>query len=320
MNTMNIKELKSLAKERGLKRYSRLRKAELVNMLNDAPRVVSQQGFNPPVSIKTDLIDFNTPSKKWKILPIKRRRKMEFDNSKLQKPITPTNKINSRINRMWNKFIDLVPEPIKNKTTEAFTNFKNKINDLYKQYYKPKTWEYKIHKVDETYNKKFNCWFDDYQVELSKTAVDIDPVKIFMAILNKVKEERGLVNGDKIRLIVSHKSWVKHFSSGLLNVNEGLEEMMANKCGNFVEYKEVPLNEVKIEVQSFKIPRGKGRLHVAKNTLGRKKCIITIKNGDSTCLARAITTSLANNNKQKWSRMTLISHVIKSPRKIRVST
>ena len=78
--------------------------------------------------------------------------------------------------------------------------------------------------------------------------------------------------------------------------------MMANKCGNFVEYKEVPLNEVKIEVQSFKIPRSKGRLHVAKNTLGRKKCIITIKNGDSTCLARAIVTAVGHATSNKWSK------------------
>ena len=83
-----------------------------------------------------------------------------------------------------------------------------------------------------------------------------------MRILNKVKQERDLITGDKIRLIISHDVWSKPYSSGLLNVNEGLEKMIADKCGNFVEYKEVPLNEVKIEVQSFKIPRGKGRLHV----------------------------------------------------------
>ena len=59
---------------------------------------------------------------------------------------------------------------------------------------------------------------------------------------------------------------------------------------------------VKIEVQSFKIPRGKGRLHVAKNTVARKNCIITIKNDDSTCLARAIVTAVANINKTKWSK------------------
>ena len=89
-----------------------------------------------------------------------------------------------------------------------------------------------------------------------------------MAILNKVKQERGLVDGDNIRLIVSHNTWRCPYSTSLLSINNNLEEMMANKISQFVEYKEIPLSDVKIEVHSIKIPRGKGRLHVAKNTCG----------------------------------------------------
>ena len=37
MNTMKVVELKALARERGLKGYSRLRKAELINMLDTKP-------------------------------------------------------------------------------------------------------------------------------------------------------------------------------------------------------------------------------------------------------------------------------------------
>ena len=85
-------------------------------------------------------------------------------------------------------------------------------------------------------------------------------------------------------------------------MNEGFEEMMAFKCGNFVEYKSVPLNEVKIEVQSFKIPRGKGRLTTVKTNLPSKRCVISIKNDDTTCLARAIVTATANINKDMWSK------------------
>ena len=117
-------------------------------------------------------------------------------------------------NRLINKEIDELQTKGEN-IIDMIDEIVNKTKILKTQ---PKTWEHNIHKVEETYNKKFNCWFDDYQVELSTTAVDIDPVKVFMTILNKVKEERGLVNGDKIRLIVSHKSLVKFFSSGLLKV------------------------------------------------------------------------------------------------------
>ncbi len=160
---------------------------------------------------------------------------------------------------------------------------------------------YKIHKVHEAFNRKYRTWFDEYKVELDKNGIDIDPITVFMDILNIVKKERDLVDGDKIRLIVSHDLWAKPNSSGLLNVNDGLEKMMASKLGQFAEYKSVSLDEVKIHVQSYKIPRGKSRLHIAKNTISRKKCVISIKNDDSTCLARAIVTAYANINKHKWT-------------------
>ena len=60
--------------------------------------------------------------------------------------------------------------------------------------------------------------------------------------------------------------------------------------------------ELKLRSKVLKYLRGKGRLHVAKNTISRKMCIITIKNDDSTCLARAIVTAVANINKTKWTK------------------
>ena len=155
----------------------------------------------------------------------------------------------------------------------------------------------------ENYNKKFQSWFDEYKIEVDNTATDIDISKVLIDILNEVKKDHNLVDGDKIRLIVEHNSWFKPWSSLLLAINtsKGWEEVMAENGSQFLEYKEVPLNELTITVQSFKVPRGKGRLHVARNTVARKKCIITIKNDDSTCLARAIVTAMANTNKTKWS-------------------
>ena len=69
----------------------------------------------------------------------------------------------------------------------------------------------------------------------------------------------------------------------------------------YVEYKAVPLNEVVVEVQSTKIPRGKGRLTITKDNSDRKRCIITVKNSNTMGLARAIVTAHANINKNKWT-------------------
>ena len=44
-----------------------------------------------------------------------------------------------------------------------------------------------------------------------------------------------------------------------------------------------------------------GRLRVMKSNLNQKKSVITIKNDDSICLARAIVTAVANINKTQWT-------------------
>ena len=64
----------------------------------------------------------------------------------------------------------------------------------------------------------------------------------------------------------------------------------------------MPWDEVTIEVQSTKIRRGTGRsIKITSDNSGRKRCIITIKNSDTMCLARAIVTAHANINKMKWT-------------------
>ena len=70
----------------------------------------------------------------------------------------------------------------------------------------------------------------------------------------------------------------------------------------YVEYKEVPLDEVKVEIQSTRIPRGKGRhTKITKDNTARKRCIITIISNNMMCLARSIVTAHANLNKTKWT-------------------
>ena len=215
VNTMTVKELKVIARERGIKGYYKLRKADLIQMLNDTP-------IPTPRPIK---VERPVPAPR----PIKVERPVPTPRPiKVERPVP-------------------APRPI--KTERPIPTPRSKQIVL-----KPEVEDYKIYKVYEAFNQKFRAWFDEYKVELGEIADDTDPIKVFMRVLNKVKLERKLMDGDKIRLIISHDVWAKPYSTGLLNVNEGLEVMMANKIGNFVEYKSTPLNEVKIEVQSFKLP------------------------------------------------------------------
>ena len=72
-----------------------------------------------------------------------------------------------------------------------------------------------------------------------------------------------------------------------------------------LEYQAIPIENCKIVVQSVKIPAGKGRLYLTKDTVSRKNCIITVKNDDNICLSRSIVTALANLHPEKWTKTQL---------------
>ena len=150
-------------------------------------------------------------------------------------------------------------------------------------------------------NARFTTYFDTYKVYVYDR---VDPVAVFKKALDMTVEERRLNPGDKIRIIVLHPSWAHPFSTKLITItnDEQVFYTLLKSVLEYVEYKEVPLNEVTIEVQSTRVPRGKGRLTITKDNTGLKRCIITVKNTDTVCLARAIVTAHANLNKDKWTK------------------
>ena len=180
---MKVTELKALARERGLKRYSKLRKAELINLLNGDAPVVSRpvQAARPaaPRTIrKNALFEGLLARKQAEVKEVKPHAtpvprpvptqtnildtKVPNINVEPMKPIPFLKKITdipqivkTKTNSWYNWLVDYVPEPIKQKASKAFQTFKDTINDLYKQVVPRKEEdEYKIHKVRENYNQK----------------------------------------------------------------------------------------------------------------------------------------------------------------------
>ena len=164
---------------------------------------------------------------------------------------------------------------------------------------------FEVIKTGSNSNAKFTTYFDTYTIKINK--YPIDPVNVFQKALDMTINERGLVTGDKIRLIVSHPTWTKPFSTKLLTItnNKNFIYELIKAVLEFVEYKSVPLNELLVEVQSTKVPRGTGRLKIDKNNIANKRSIICIKNTDTICLARAIVTANALINKSKWTKSQL---------------
>ena len=160
-----------------------------------------------------------------------------------------------------------------------------------------------IERVGFRFSKKFSNYFDSYRVAINHHPVE--PVDVFVQILLEVIRERGLVQGDYIRLTVNHLSWRKPFSIKRIKITATPNfAKIIHEFLEFVEYKSAPLNELIIEVHSQKIPKGRGRLQVTKNNLKLKLSLISIKNTDNICLGRALVTDRANAplNKHKWTK------------------
>ena len=303
MDSQTVPQLKAIAKNLCLRGYSRLRKADLINFINqNLPRVVvkfidddNSTSLTKVGGVSGYILDKPIP-------------KSEIPRGQTILKPTPVRQIKAKIDAAvewgkkevenwgeWLKKVSAVPRIVVN---DEIDSFRKRINELYKSK------QYEIVKIGESSSNKFKTFFDKFKIKPNQsTEISVDKVLLEMA--NRVINERGLKDGDKIRWILSHPEWNKPISSKLITISGNLRSDIINKLSGFVEYKEVPISEVKFEIQSTKIPRGMGRLRFTTSNLKRKKSVITIRNDDSICLARAIVTAVANINKSKWTESQL---------------
>ena len=138
---MNVKDIKAIAKERGIKRYYRLRKAELIESLDiqtpptDAPATIMEEPATeimeePATEIMEEpATEINKPV----LSPTKmeNRSRVSYLVGLAKKQVDSVNKV---INKVINKFagwvINLVPEPIRGILNTGFENLKKEIKEL----------------------------------------------------------------------------------------------------------------------------------------------------------------------------------------------
>ncbi|WP_227549598.1 Rho termination factor N-terminal domain-containing protein, partial [Acinetobacter baumannii] len=106
MNNQTIKELRALAKERGLRGYYKLRKAELIDLLDSPVRPPRRPGQ----------VD---------ILP------EDMDDFELQEMVKNRSVVKRKLNEWYDWLVSYVPEPIKNRVSKAYSSFKSTIMRLY---------------------------------------------------------------------------------------------------------------------------------------------------------------------------------------------
>ena len=121
---MRMPELKSLTRERRLKGYSRMRKAELVALLQDSPPPGQSCASTSPTP----------PTQTWEPIDDRRPRKpspQEMDIFEQQEMSKSQPQVKGKLNKWYDWLINHVPKPIKDGASKAFKTFKDKVMGLY---------------------------------------------------------------------------------------------------------------------------------------------------------------------------------------------
>ena len=165
--------------------------------------------------------------------------------------------------------------------------------------------KFKIISVQSRENKKFKSYTNEFKVKILKKLDDVKEIyHIFQELVKTVKKRRKLSNNDMLRLVIQNEELPNTISTKFNKV-ENFKLGDLENVVNILEYRAIPIEKCKIVVQSVKVPTGEGRLYLTKDTVSRKGCIITVKNDDTICLARAVVTSLANLHPERWSKTEL---------------
>ena len=165
--------------------------------------------------------------------------------------------------------------------------------------------KFKIVGIRNRENKKFRSYTNEFRVKVLKELDDDNEIyHIFQELVKTIKKRRNLSDNDLIRVVIQNEELPNAISTKFNKV-ESFKLGDLENIINIMEYRGISLETSKIIVQSVKIPTGKGKLYLTKDTISRKGCIITVKNYDTTCLARSIVTAVANLHPERWTKTQL---------------
>ena len=132
---MSVTELKALARDRGLRNYSRMRRAELVALLqNNPPPAPTPCTRPPPPPPQMSPSGASPRGATWEPIDDMRPRKpspQEMDIFEQQEMSKSRPQVKSKLNKWYDWLLNHVPKPIKDGASKAFKTFKDKIMGLY---------------------------------------------------------------------------------------------------------------------------------------------------------------------------------------------
>ena len=213
---MKVPELKSSARDRGLRNYSQIRKTELVALLQNngtpegprAPAPGIRPPPPPPPTRTREPIDVRKPSKP---------SSQEMDIFEQQEMSKSRPQVKSKLNKWYDWLINHVPKPIKDGASKAFKTFKDKVMGLYNRVTGSAGNETRI-KGPEPFKpieleQAFGGSYRSYRVN-GRPKIDVDSLfnRIRKELIELIKRELNTRTSARIQTT----AWIRFVRDGLL--------------------------------------------------------------------------------------------------------
>ena len=165
---------------------------------------------------------------------------------------------------------------------------------------------YEIETTKKYHSKKFQMTATDHTIRFNNALSDLDLLeshervqKIFEQLLNDVTE--GMDERDQVRFVLRSDQLDTPISIPFMGVLQLTPERVFSQIERVVQSnRDFRLNDtVTVDILHVEAPQGSGRSRLKRDILDireylhKKKSIITIKNNDNLCLARALVVAVA---------------------------
>ena len=296
MENLKVKDLKALAKERGIKGYYKLRKAELIQALTpvgDPPQ--PQNIMDQPIpEIDIPILEPSKPVNTSKVSQLKNLA------SKAAKPVK------REINKFADWIISKVPEPIKKTVNERVDSIKERVNRIFKRYdnlLTPKEHKtaikgyfktFRVNGVDGMDEKRFMNNVKPRVINLIKSKGSIKVKLILTVRFTKENPAPGKIDinvysfASKMEIVTEATDLTELFNHMVDKIFELIQNF--NNRGSGWQFDRV--EHLDININPFNPLSASSYIELPGN-LAEKKAIINVKNeNDNECFKWAVTSAV----------------------------
>ena len=314
MEQNTVTQLKAMAKDRGLKGYSKLRKAELINLLNDRPpphvpvqaqvpalAQVPAQAQVPPRS------SMEAPRRSLQDEPVPDNGVPTFQPGKYLEPGETKSRIGKTmetakktLHGWYDWLVDHVPKTI----TNPWSSFKKRVMSLYKEQedFEVKESKSALTKFTKQYTIEGREGYDPKTFLSSCRGSIVDLLRRqrgtkVKLILKCIMEKTSIATGDIITIQAGFRSKIQVNLEGT-DVKELYEGMVGMVLENMANYQRQGSgwrfkSLISLDIHTVKYEPIKGSSYIPlPPKLAKKKAIINLKNKDDHCFKWCVTRAL----------------------------